>query len=115
MIPTRDRVHGNGAGQTNRLDGKVAWIIGAASGIGEAATISLADEGATVVLTGRRREPREKVAAAICQAAQVTPGDMMQASLVHAIVDGIDQQLGRLDILVANAGIHIPDRDWTAL
>jgi NAD(P)-dependent dehydrogenase (short-subunit alcohol dehydrogenase family) len=56
MIPTRDRVHGNGAGQTNRLDGKVAWIIGAASGIGEAATISLADEGATVVLTGRRRD-----------------------------------------------------------
>jgi methylmalonyl-CoA mutase cobalamin-binding domain/chain len=115
MIPTRDRVHGNGAEQMKRLDGKIAWVTGAGSGIGEAAAIALADEGATVVLTGRRREPLEKVAAAIGQAAHVVPGDMMQAASVQAIVDGIDRQFGRLDILVANAGVNIPDRDWTAL
>ena len=39
------------------LTGKVAWVTGAGSGIGQAAAIALAKEGATVVLTGRRKEP----------------------------------------------------------
>jgi NADP-dependent 3-hydroxy acid dehydrogenase YdfG len=98
-----------------QLDGKIAWVTGAGSGIGEAAAIALAGEGATVVLTGRRREPLEKVAAAIGPAAHVAPGDMTQASSVQAIADGIDRQFGRLDILVANAGLNVPDRDWTKL
>ena len=42
-----------------QLEGKVAWVTGAGSGIGEAAALMLADEGASVVLTGRRREPLE--------------------------------------------------------
>ena len=37
------------------LTGKVAWVTGAGSGIGQAAAVALAKEGATVVLTGRRR------------------------------------------------------------
>ena len=45
-----------------KLAGKIAWITGAGSGIGEAAALALAEEGATVVLTGRRREPLEDVA-----------------------------------------------------
>ncbi len=98
-----------------QLDGKIVWITGAGSGIGEAAAIALAAAGATVVLTGRRREPLEKVAAEIGQAAHVMPGDMMDAGSVQAIADGIDQRFGRLDILVANAGLNIPDRDWTKL
>ena len=47
------------------LTGKVAWVTGAGSGIGQAAAIALAKEGATVVLTGRRKEPLEETAAAI--------------------------------------------------
>ena len=39
------------------LSGKVAWVTGAGSGIGEAAALMLAEEGAAVVLPGRRREP----------------------------------------------------------
>jgi NAD(P)-dependent dehydrogenase (short-subunit alcohol dehydrogenase family) len=98
-----------------RLDGKIAWVTGAGSGIGEAAAKALAEEGATVVLTGRRREKLEAVAAAIGSQAHVEPGDMIKSSSVQAIVDGIDKQFGRLDILVANAGLNVPDRDWSKL
>ena len=44
------------------LSGKVAWVTGAGSGIGEAAALRLAGEGAVVALTGRRRDPLQSVA-----------------------------------------------------
>ncbi len=47
------------------LDGKVAWVTGAGSGIGEAAALALSAAGAKVVLTGRRPEPLQAVAARI--------------------------------------------------
>ena len=46
-----------------KLAGKVAWVTGAGSGIGEAAALALADGRRHLVLTGRRREPLEHVAA----------------------------------------------------
>ncbi|MGI4803118.1 MAG: SDR family NAD(P)-dependent oxidoreductase, partial [Janthinobacterium lividum] len=49
-------------------DGKVAWVTGAGSGIGEAGARALAAMGQTVVLTGRRREALERLAAAIGEA-----------------------------------------------
>src|SRR2546429_6988730 len=75
------------------LTGKVAWVTGAGSGIGQAAAIALAKEGATVVLTGRRKEPLEETAAAIKQAggkATVKPGDLMKAASVARIAADID-------------------------
>jgi NADP-dependent 3-hydroxy acid dehydrogenase YdfG len=98
-----------------RLQGKIVWITGAGSGIGEAAALALAGEGAQVVLTGRRREPLEAVAARIGAAAHVEPGDMTVAGDVQRIAVAIRQRFGRLDILVANAGINVADRDWTKL
>ena len=95
-----------------RLDGKVAWITGAGTGIGEAAAVALAGEGATVVLSGRRREPLEQVAARIGIAASVAPGDMTVSADVERIAGSIKAAHGRLDILVANAGLNIPERDW---
>jgi NADP-dependent 3-hydroxy acid dehydrogenase YdfG len=97
------------------LQGKVAWITGAGSGIGEAAAIALAQAGATVVLTGRRRDPLETVAATIGEAASVEPGDMTDAAAIAAIMQRIAEKFARLDILVANAGLNVRDRDWSVL
>jgi NAD(P)-dependent dehydrogenase (short-subunit alcohol dehydrogenase family) len=49
------------------LTGKVAWVTGAGSGIGEGAALALAQAGATVVLTGRRKEPPQAVAERVAQ------------------------------------------------
>ena len=100
------------------LTGKVAWVTGAGSGIGQAAAIALAKEGATVVLTGRRKEPLDATAATIKKAggkAEVKPGDLMKASSVQRIADGIAKRYGRLDILVNNAGLNILERSWKQL
>jgi NAD(P)-dependent dehydrogenase (short-subunit alcohol dehydrogenase family) len=101
-----------------QLQGKVAWVTGAGSGIGEAAALMLAEEGAAVVLTGRRREPLEGVAARIHQQggnAHVQPGDLTDPAAVRPIGDYIAQHIGRLDILINNAGININDRHWDRL
>ena len=100
------------------LAGKVAWVTGAGSGIGEAAALALAGAGTTVVLTGRRKEPLESVAARIKQAggtAHVQPGDMTRAASAQAVADFIESELKRLDILVNNAGTNIADRSWEKL
>lgn len=100
------------------LDGRIAWVTGAGSGIGQAAAVALAGEGATVVLTGRRREPLEETAGRIKAAggrAQVKPGDMASAKAVRRIADGILDRHGRIGILVNNAGMNILERSWNQL
>jgi NAD(P)-dependent dehydrogenase (short-subunit alcohol dehydrogenase family) len=98
-----------------RLDGKIAWVTGAGSGIGEATAVALAREGATVVLSGRRREPLEQVAARIGERAEVRPADVTVAAEVAAVADAIKERHGRLDVLVANAGMNVVERDWGRL
>ncbi|WP_135466826.1 SDR family oxidoreductase [Crenalkalicoccus roseus] len=101
-----------------RLQGRIAWITGAGSGIGEAAAERFAAEGAAVVITGRRRERLEQVAARIGArggTAHVQPADLMRADQVRAVAGWIGETLGRLDILVNNAGLNITERDWKRL
>jgi NADP-dependent 3-hydroxy acid dehydrogenase YdfG len=101
-----------------RLAGKVAWVTGAGSGIGEAVALTLANEGAEIVLTGRRAEPLEAVASRIEDAggtAYAQPGDLTQPDAVHQIGSFIKGQIGRLDILCNNAGVNINDRHWDKL
>ena len=100
------------------LTGKVAWVTGAGSGIGQAAAVALAREGATVVLTGRRKEPLQETAATIKAAggkADIKPGDLMKAAAVTKIAREIEKKHGRCDILVNNAGLNILDRSWAKL
>jgi NADP-dependent 3-hydroxy acid dehydrogenase YdfG len=101
-----------------QLAGKVAWVTGAGSGIGEAAALTLAAEGAEIVLTGRRRAPLKGVAEHIRAdggAAHVQPGDLTEPAAVRAIGDFINSKIGRLDILINNAGVNINDRHWDKL
>jgi NADP-dependent 3-hydroxy acid dehydrogenase YdfG len=95
-----------------KLRGKIAWVTGAGSGIGEGAAVALAEEGATVILTGRRVEKLEGVAARIGQHAHVQPGDMTVVADINRIAAWIKEKFGRLDIFVANAGANIPKRSW---
>ena len=100
------------------LKGKVAWVTGAGSGIGEAAALVLAREGATVVLSGRRREPLQAVADRIAKAggkAMVAPGDMGDPAIPETVAQDIAREFGRLDILVNNAGANITERRWREL
>ena len=101
-----------------RLDGKVAWITGAGSGIGEAASLALAKEGATVVLTGRRADALETVAKAIADqggTVHVAAGDVTRPEVAASVVETIDSRFGRLDILFNNAGSNITARRWDQL
>lgn len=100
------------------LKGKIAWITGAGSGIGESAALKLAEAGAVVVLTGRREAPLLDVAGRIREAggkAHVKAADLGKAEEVRAVAESIAADLGRLDILVANAGGNITDRAWSKL
>ncbi len=97
-----------------QLEGKIAWITGAGSGIGAAAARALAAEGARVVLTGRRRESLEEVAAGI-PGAIVAPGDLADPATAPRIAATIAERCGRLDILVNNAGLNVLRRAWSEL
>jgi NADP-dependent 3-hydroxy acid dehydrogenase YdfG len=97
------------------IDGKVAWVTGAGSGIGQAAAIALGKAGARLILSGRRAAPLEETAAAIRDAggtALVAPADMADPAAVAAIDSRIRAEHGRCDILVNSAGLNIRRRSW---
>ena len=101
-----------------KLEGKVAWITGAGSGIGEATAHAMAKEGAIVALTGRRKEPLDTVAHAIEKAggkALVEPGDVMDKAMAPAVVARIIKATGRLNVLVNNAGTNVTARTFAVL
>ncbi len=90
----------------DRLKGKVAIVTGAGTGIGAATAIRFAQEGATVVLCGRRPEPLAQVAAQIVKAggqAKAAPLDVADEHGFTRIINETAAQFGRLDILVNNA------------
>jgi NADP-dependent 3-hydroxy acid dehydrogenase YdfG len=100
------------------LAGKVAWVTGAGSGIGEAAALALAGEGAAVALSGRRREPLQAVADKITKAggkALVAAADLGELEAANRIAAMIAKEFGRLDILVNNAGSNVLERSWAQL
>ena len=95
---------------TQKLNGTVALITGASSGIGEATALALAEQGATVTIAARRKDRIDALAARIADAggtalaieADVTAQDQAQALVEKTVTD-----LGRLDTLVNNAGVML--------
>ena len=100
------------------LDGQVALITGASSGIGRATALLFAKEGAAVGLLARRGDELEKVAAEIRGAggrAEAAPADLADGPATRAAVGTLIQKLGRLDTVVYAAGTNIPQRALTVL
>lgn len=92
-----------------QLQGKVAFVTGASSGIGEAAARRLAKEGAHVGVLGRDPEETENVTRSIQQAggkATTLLADVSKPNELEAAVRQLGDAQGKIDIVVANAGIN---------
>ena len=94
------------------LRGKVAWVTGAGTGIGEAGAYALAEEGMHVVLSGRRADKLSEVRDAIGANASVEILDVADKVAVAETFERIKATHGRLDVLVASAGINAKQRNW---
>jgi NADP-dependent 3-hydroxy acid dehydrogenase YdfG len=93
-----------------RLDGTVALVTGASSGIGEATARVLAGRGAAVALMARRTDRLEQLAERIAKddgRALVVGGDVTDRAEAREAVDRTVSELGRLDTLVNNAGVML--------
>ncbi|ODT71262.1 MAG: 3-oxoacyl-[acyl-carrier-protein] reductase [Pelagibacterium sp. SCN 63-23] len=91
------------------LDGKVALVTGAGSGIGKATALALAAEGASVVAMSRTAEEVEATAAEIEKAggtAIAATADITEDAEMKDLVAKAVKRFGRLDIVIANAGIN---------
>jgi NADP-dependent 3-hydroxy acid dehydrogenase YdfG len=95
---------------SDRLDGTVALVTGASSGIGEATAADLAGRGAAVALVARRAERLEKLADGIRAGggtALVLAGDVTVERQAREVVERTVSELGRLDTLINNAGVML--------
>ena len=91
------------------LTGKVALITGGSSGIGLAIAHKLADEGCKVAIGGRDRVKLDAAAAEI-PGARGFAADMRDPEQVGRMVEDVHAAFGRIDIVVSNAGTHLPGR-----
>ncbi len=84
---------------------KVVWITGASSGIGEALANAMLEQGAMVILSGRRKDALAAVAAQAPERSLVLPFDATDYARLPALVEQAWQWQGRIDLLINNAGI----------
>jgi NAD(P)-dependent dehydrogenase (short-subunit alcohol dehydrogenase family) len=92
----------------NTLNGKVALVTGASSGIGEGIARMLAAGGAKVALMARRQNELQRVAEEISQMGDgtlITPADLQDEKALRAVVEQVQNTLGPIDILVNSGGI----------
>jgi NAD(P)-dependent dehydrogenase (short-subunit alcohol dehydrogenase family) len=88
-----------------RLEGKIAVVTGANSGIGLASARRFAAEGAEVVITGRRRQELDKAVEIIGGDVLAIQGDISNLSDLDRLFDTVGRAKGRIDVLLANAGL----------
>ncbi len=89
----------------SRLEGKIAIVTGAGSGIGRACAIGLAREGARVALIGRRKDRLESVAREIGDKALVLAADISKKPDIDRMVEQTAAHFGGLNVLVNNTGV----------
>jgi NAD(P)-dependent dehydrogenase (short-subunit alcohol dehydrogenase family) len=107
------------------LTGRVAVVVGGTSGIGRAIALGLADAGADVVATGRRRDLVEKAAAEVRargRRSSIACADVADVASMTALRDTCLRDLGRIDIVVAAAGVtkrvptlQMDESDWARI
>ncbi|WP_423189062.1 SDR family NAD(P)-dependent oxidoreductase [Alkalibacterium sp. f15] len=92
-----------------KLKNRVAIVFGGTSGIGEATAMAYANEGAKVVVSGRKEEDGDRIVKAIKangQEAVFAKADVTQAVEIKTVVDKAIKAFGHIDILYNGAGIH---------
>jgi 3-oxoacyl-[acyl-carrier protein] reductase len=101
------------------LTGKCALVTGASGGIGEAIAAEMHAQGATVAISGTRREKLDELAAKLGSRAHVLPCDLRDRAQVTALVGQAEAAMGQVDILVNNAGVtkdnlfmRMKDEEW---
>jgi 3-oxoacyl-[acyl-carrier protein] reductase len=104
------------------LTGRIALITGASGGLGGAIARALHAQGASVALTGTRREALEALAAELKIRAHAAPCDLSDAAATETLIPAVEGALGPIDILINNAGvtrdnllIRMKDADWDAV
>jgi NADP-dependent 3-hydroxy acid dehydrogenase YdfG len=108
----------SGAGRpAGPLAGKAAIVTGAGSGIGRAAAVALSGAGAAVALLGRRRDLLEETRALLAPDARavILPVDVADRSAAEESVARAAAELGRIDIVVNNAGTNMPRRSFAEI
>lgn len=105
-------------GAAGALSGKVAWVTGGGTGIGQACARALAGAGVQVVVSGRRAAELDATSAALAAdglRASALVLDVADAQAVGRAADELRARFGRLDVLVCSAGTNVPNRSWDAI
>jgi len=92
------------------LDGKIVIVTGGTSGIGARTAELFVEEGARVVIAGRRSDLGNALASRLGEAASFLRTDVSREAEIKALIEGTVQRFGRLDCLFNNAGYGIPHR-----
>ncbi len=101
------------------LSGKTALVTGASGGIGGAVARALHKQGATVAISGTRKDALDALAGELGERVHVLPANLAHAEEVEALIPAAEAAMKQLDILVANAGItrdnlfvQLKDAEW---
>src|SRR5205823_14732340 len=88
-----------------RLDGKIGVVTGGNSGIGLATAQRFVEEGAFIFITGRRQSALDTAVKQIGNNVRGVQGDVSNLDDLDRLYDTVKQQKGRIDVLLANAGV----------